>query len=89
VSATKPPFVTETGCVEATSSEAAAGNSKAEWFKALSSYLPTLPRFSGLFYFNQHAQETACGCEADYTVESSSAAAAAWKQYFVENPIWQ
>jgi hypothetical protein len=80
----KQVIITETSSVEADSTDASEGFSKAQWIAQLSSYLPSLGNVIGVCWFNQPALVGAT--TVNFGVHSSSAALNAWKQYFVHNP---
>jgi hypothetical protein len=81
----KPVIITETSTVEADSSEASRGQTKALWIQQLSSYLPTLSNVVAVCWFDQPALVTGYG-KVNFSVNSSAAALAAWEKYFVSNP---
>jgi hypothetical protein len=74
--------------VEADSAEASRGQTKALWIQQLSSYLPTLGNVVAVCWFDQPALVTGYG-KVNFSVNSSSAALAAWDKYFVSNPEYQ
>jgi beta-mannanase len=77
ISPTKPLMIAETSSGEATSTQAAAGDSKAKWITdALTSTLPTMPKVKALVWFNED-KTAAEGC-CDWRIESSSSAQAAF-----------
>jgi Glycosyl hydrolase family 26 len=84
----KPVIIAETSSVEADSSEAAEGFTKALWIQQLSAYLPTLSNVVAVCWFDQPALVTGYG-RVNFSVNSSSAALGAWDKYFVNNPEYQ
>jgi hypothetical protein len=84
----KPVIIAETSSVEADSSEAAKGMTKALWIQQLSAYLPTLSNVVAVCWFDQPALVTGYGT-VNFSVNSSSAALGAWDKYFVNNPEYQ
>jgi len=81
----KPVIIAETSSVEANTTEASEGLSKALWIQQLSSYLPTLSNVIAVCWFHQPALVNGYGT-VDFGVDTSSAALNAWEQYFVMNP---
>jgi hypothetical protein len=84
----KSVIIAETSSVEANSTEASQGLSKAYWIQQLSSYVPTLSNVIAVCWFHQPALVNGYGT-VNFGVDSSSAALSAWKQYFVSNPQYQ
>ncbi len=82
-----PVIITETSSLEATSSQARAGDSKATWIGQLASYLPALGNIAGVCWFNQTALLN--NVETNFQVDTSASALSAWKSDFVSNTEYQ
>ena len=80
----KPVIIAETSSVEANSTEAAQGLSKALWIQQLSTYLPTLSNVIAVCWFDQPGSVAGYGT-VNFSVNTSSAALGAWERDFVTN----
>lgn len=77
---TRPLMIAEFGSTEPTSSQAAAGASKAQWFtQAFADVQARYPKIRALVYFNEDkTQAESCNC--DWPIESDAAAQQAYQQ---------
>jgi hypothetical protein len=80
----KPVMIAETSSLEATSTQAAEGFSKAQWIRDMAAYIPAnMPAVVALCWYEQPVGQQ------DFRVESSAASLAAFKQYVVDNSAYQ